>query len=137
MYLLQNNTKQKILGFQNTRLILSWANFLSMGKFLKPQILGWKLGWELQAPNQELFVAEQVSWNRGTSINTLNDKQKKSAAVKNLSEKRSCQKYISNENLTHRCTQTRLFFQNQGTFCLFSKKTGEVFPSFLLFARLS
>ena len=128
MYLLQNNTKQKILGFQNTRLILSWANFLSMGKFLKPQILGWKLGWELQAPNQKLFVAEQVSWNRGTSINTLNDKQKKSAAVKNLSKKRSCQKYISNENLTHRCTQTRLFFKTRALFVYFQKRQGRSSP---------
>ena len=28
LHLLQSNTEQKILGFQNTRLILSWINFL-------------------------------------------------------------------------------------------------------------
>ena len=44
--------------------------------------------------NQEFFGAEQVSWNRGTSINT-SCKIYKRRAFKNY-----------NKNLTHRCTQT-------------------------------
>ena len=57
IYLLQNNTKQKILGFQNTRLILPWINFLWIGKFTKAE----KKSWKLQALNQAFFRAEQVS----------------------------------------------------------------------------
>ena len=40
LYFPQNDTKEKILGFQNKRLILSSINFLWMGKFAKTQKLG-------------------------------------------------------------------------------------------------
>ena len=47
LYLLQNNTKQKVFGFQNTRFILPWINLLELDKFAKTQILGWKIGWKV------------------------------------------------------------------------------------------
>ena len=48
LYFLQSNTKQKVFGFQNTRLILPWINLLQMDEFAKSQLLGQKWGWKVK-----------------------------------------------------------------------------------------
>ena len=99
-----------------------------------------KLGRELQTHNQEFFGAKQVSWNRGTSIYTSRTTFKRRVPQgKNFvfflqdTLKTTFQVRISPID-AHK--QGNLF-QNQSTFCLFSKKTGETSPSPLLVARLS
>ena len=89
--------------------------------------------WELQARNQEFFGAEQISWNRDTSINSykfLYDMQKKGSAWKNLCDflskillKLGFKWGFSSKIHTNKA----IFSQNQSTFCLFSKtkETGE------------
>ena len=46
-----------------------------MGKFAKTQALVWKLGWKVKmkvtGSQPKIFGAEQISWNRGISINNL------------------------------------------------------------------
>ena len=92
------------------------------------QILRWKLGWKVRmrvTGAQPETGADQVSWNRGTSINTTCTKYKRrTPQEKNF--------VFFLQNTLETAFQMRIdahkqgnFFQNQGTFCLFSKETGE------------
>ena len=90
-----------------------------------------------QARNQEFFGAGKVSWNKGTSINDSCVTHKKKFGVFSPS---CSQNYILNENLTHRCTQTRqifpkikaLFFAKSGHFLSIFKKGQRKRPPHLI-----
>ena len=71
--------------------------------------------------NQEFFKAWEVSWNQGTSINISSKTHEKRPCW----EKDTVKTTLRMKNLTQRWTQSRPFFQNQGTFFDFLKRTGE------------
>ena len=90
-----------------------------MGELTKTHILGWKLRWKVRirvigAQGRTFF------WNRDTSINNSYTRRAPQGKFLCFSSKIPLKLHncISNENLTHRCTQTKQFF-------LFSKRTWE------------
>ena len=96
----------------------------------KPRQQYEKLIWKLQVRTKNFFGAEQIFWNRDTSINTSCASYKRRALQGEI--------LISIENLTHRCTQTGEFFPKLGYFLsIWKDNRGGLPPSPLLVARLN
>ena len=117
---LQNNTKQKTFGFENTRLMFHQLIFCKWVNSKNPDIRKkFKMkSWKLQVRNQDFFGKGQISWNRRTLINTPYARPQKEELRKEkcscLFSKRYPQNRISNTNLTHICTRTVQFFSKLG-----------------------
>ena len=82
----------------------------------------------IQARNQKFFKAEEVLWNQGTSITISSKTHERKALLGNLVEfflQDTVKTTFQMKNLTQRWTQSGPFFQNQGTFFDFLKRTGE------------
>ena len=84
-----------------------------------------KLSWKLQAHRQEFFWAEQVSWNRGTSINISCTPYKRRAPQGKIFLFFSKIFLNLNDSLTHRCSQTGQYFPKLLIFVYFQKRQGK------------
>ena len=80
----------------------------------------------MRTRNQKFFKAGEVSWNQGTSINILSKAHERKALLGKILEfllQDAVKTTFRMKNLTQRRTQSGPFFQHQGTFFYFLKRT--------------
>ena len=82
----------------------------------------------MQLWKKKYFKVGKVSWNQGTSINISSKTHNRKALLGKISEfllKDTVKNTFPMKNSTQRWTQSGPFYQNQGTFFDFLKRTGE------------